>query len=79
VIGPYFFKNETGATVTVNGMRYRAMINDFLWPELEDIDVNDVCFQQNGATCHTSNKTISILQDGFLKEVFTIGHRDLVI
>jgi hypothetical protein len=30
VILPYFFENEAGATVTVNGLRYRAMINDFL-------------------------------------------------
>jgi len=35
VIGPYFFENEVGATVTVNGWRYRATINEFLWPELE--------------------------------------------
>ena len=84
VIGPYSFENEAGATVTMNGLRYRAMINDFLWPELEDIDVDDVYFQQDGATCHTSNETIAILQEKFpdrviSRAVITIGHRDLVI
>lgn len=49
VIGPYFFENEAGATVTVNGLRYREMINDFLWPELDGIDVDNVYFQQDGA------------------------------
>jgi len=30
VIGTYFFENEVGATVTVNGLRYREMINDLV-------------------------------------------------
>ena len=71
VIGPYFFENEPGATVTVNGLRYRAMITDFLWPELEDTDVDDVYFQQDGATCHTSNETIAILQEKFPDRVIS--------
>ena len=33
----------------MNGLRYRTMINEFLWTELEDIDVDDVYFQQDGA------------------------------
>ena len=71
VIGPYFFENEAGATVTVNGLRYRAMITDFLWPELKDIDVDDVYFQQDGATCHKSNETIAILQEKFPDRVIS--------
>jgi hypothetical protein len=35
VIGPYFFENEAGNAVTVNGVRYRNMITEFLWPQLE--------------------------------------------
>ena len=45
IIGPYFFENKAGAAVLVHGLRYRTMINEFLWPELEDMDVNDVYFQ----------------------------------
>ena len=44
IIRPYIFENEAGAAVSVNGLRYRTMINEFLWPELEDMDVDDVCF-----------------------------------
>ena len=29
IIVPYVFKNEAGAVVSVNGMRYRTMINEF--------------------------------------------------
>ena len=50
IIGPYFFENEAGATVSVNGLRYRTMINEFLLPELEYVDVDDVYFQQDGVT-----------------------------
>ncbi|GFW93364.1 putative DD41D transposase [Trichonephila clavipes] len=31
IIGPYFFKNDEGHNVTVNGDRYRAMITNFLF------------------------------------------------
>ena len=39
------------------------MINEFLWPELEVMDVDDVYFQQDGATCNTSGETIGLLRD----------------
>ena len=47
IIGPYFFENEAGAAVLVNGLCYRTMINEFLWPELKDMDVDDVYLQQD--------------------------------
>ena len=50
IIGPYFFENQAGAAVSVNVLRYRTMINEFLWPELEDMDVNDVYLHQDVAT-----------------------------
>lgn len=39
IIGPYFFENEAGQAVTVNGTRYRDMIRQFFLPQLDDIDV----------------------------------------
>ena len=33
----------------VNELRYRIMINEFLWPELQDMDVNIVYFEQDSA------------------------------
>lgn len=37
----YFFKDEAGHSVIVNGERYRALINVFFVPVLEDVDVDD--------------------------------------
>ncbi|GFU22372.1 uncharacterized protein TNCV_5139371 [Trichonephila clavipes] len=58
IIGQYFFKNDEGHNVTVNGDRYRAMITNFFIPELNNLDVQELWFQQDGATCHTARATI---------------------
>ncbi|GFV69648.1 putative transposable element [Trichonephila clavipes] len=65
IIGPYFFKNDEGHNVTVNGDRYRAMITNFFIPELNNHDVQELWFQQDGATCHTARSTIDLLKDTF--------------
>ncbi|GFW10942.1 putative transposase [Trichonephila clavipes] len=62
IIGPYF-KNDDGHNVTVNGDRYRAMITNFFIPELNNHDVQELWFQQDGATCHTARATIDLLKD----------------
>ncbi|GFY16574.1 uncharacterized protein TNCV_736011 [Trichonephila clavipes] len=58
-----FFKNDEGHNVTVNGDRYRAMITNFFIPELSNHDVQELWFQQDGATCHTARATIDLLKD----------------
>ncbi|GFS57666.1 putative DD41D transposase [Trichonephila clavipes] len=65
IIGPYFFKNDEGHNVTVNGDRYTAMITNFFIPELNNHDVQELWFQQDGATCHTARATIDLLKDTF--------------
>ncbi|GFW67669.1 transposable element Tc3 transposase [Trichonephila clavipes] len=65
IIGPYFFKNDEGHNVTVNGDRYRAMITNFFIPELNNQDVQELWFQQDGSTCHTARATIDLLKDTF--------------
>ncbi|GFT98105.1 hypothetical protein TNCV_789251 [Trichonephila clavipes] len=65
IIGPYFFKNDECHNVTVNGDRYRAMITNFFIPELNNHDVQELWFQQDGATCHTARATIDLLKDTF--------------
>ncbi|GFT31987.1 uncharacterized protein TNCV_3468411 [Trichonephila clavipes] len=65
IIGPYFFKNDEGHNVTVNDDRYRAMITNFFIPELNNHDVQELWFQQDGATCHTARATIDLLKDPF--------------
>ncbi|GFT88940.1 uncharacterized protein TNCV_907221 [Trichonephila clavipes] len=65
IIGPYFFKNDEGHNVTVNGDQYRAMITNFFIPELNNHDVQELWFQQDGATCHTARAIIDLLKDTF--------------
>ena len=60
MIGPYFFVVENDRHVTVNGERYRAMLEDYLWPELDELDINDMWFEQDGATSHTARVTIDL-------------------
>ncbi|GFX40868.1 transposable element Tc3 transposase [Trichonephila clavipes] len=60
IIGPYFFKNDEDHNVTVNGDRYRAMITNFFIPQLNNHDVQELWFQQDGVTCHTARATIDL-------------------
>ncbi|GFX73830.1 putative transposable element [Trichonephila clavipes] len=48
-----------------HGDRYRAMITNFFIPELNNHDVQELWFQQDGATCHTARATIDLLKDTF--------------
>ncbi|GFS89400.1 uncharacterized protein TNCV_1809351 [Trichonephila clavipes] len=47
----------------VNGDRYRALITNFFIPELNNHDVQELWFEQDGATCHTARATIDLLKD----------------
>ena len=71
IIGPYFFKNHAGQNVTVNGDRYRAMITDFFVPQLNNHDVQELWFQQDGATCHTARATIDLLKETFSDHIIS--------
>ncbi|GFW53354.1 hypothetical protein TNCV_4075751 [Trichonephila clavipes] len=53
------------AWAKVKGDRYRAMITNFFIPELNNHDVQELWFQQDGATCHTARATIDLLKDTF--------------
>ncbi|GFS87234.1 hypothetical protein TNCV_213551 [Trichonephila clavipes] len=41
------------------------MITNFFIPELSNHDVQELWFQQDGATCHTARATIDLLKDTF--------------
>ncbi|GFV37825.1 DDE_3 domain-containing protein [Trichonephila clavipes] len=43
----------------------RALITNFFIPELNNHDVQELWFQQDGATCHTARATIDLLKDTF--------------
>ena len=62
IIGPFCFENEQGEAVTVNGYRYWAMLNEFLFTKIkEQEDIGNIWFQQDGATCHTAEATLVAL------------------
>ena len=42
----FFFKNGARANVTVNGTRYSTMITDYLLPEIEALDLDNIWFQK---------------------------------
>lgn len=68
IIGPYFFEDQTG-TLTVNADRYCAMISSFFVPNLhqQNVSMRTAWLQQDGATAHTSKKTIQLLNKTFKK------------
>ena len=44
IIGPFFFENEQGEAVTVNGDHYRAMLNKFLFTKIEEESIGNIWF-----------------------------------
>ena len=57
IIGPFFFENQQGETVTVNGDYYRPMLNEFLFTKIEEEDIGNIWFQQDRATCRMAEAT----------------------
>ena len=51
IIEPFFFENEQG----------QAMLNEFLFTKIEEEDIGNIWFQQDGATCHTAEPTLDVL------------------
>jgi hypothetical protein len=41
------------------------MITEFLWPQLDGMDMEGKCFQQDGAICHTARETTELLREKF--------------
>ena len=57
IIGPFFLAEA----VTVNSDGYRAMLNEFLLTKIDEEDIGNIWFQQEGATCHTAEATLCAL------------------
>ena len=60
-----FFENEQGEAVTVNGDRYRAMLIKLFSKKIKEEHIGNIWFQQNGATCHTTEATLDVLRPVF--------------
>ena len=53
-------ENEQGKAVSVNGDHYRVVLKEFLFTKIEEENIGNIWFQQNGATCHTAEATLDI-------------------
>ena len=71
IFGPYFFKNEVGANVTVNTARYVDMLDGWFLPNVATHDLGDFWFQQDGATSHRAHFTINLLKESFGERVIS--------
>lgn len=63
------FFREPGRAVSVNEVRYCGMISNFVWNQLEDMGLEEMRVQQDGATCHTGRETIDFLRQKFILRV----------
>ena len=71
VIGLYSFVDENDRHVAFNEERYRDMLEDYLWPELDELDFNNMWFQQDCDTSHTARVTIDLLKGKFGERVIS--------
>lgn len=67
----HFFEYEEGRCVAVNIDRYRTMITDYLWPFFENMDLDKIWLQQDGAPCRTSHATIDLFRGKFENRVIS--------
>ena len=71
VIGPYFFRDQNGATTTVTSVRYLEMLKRYYVPELfnfctaKDLDPFAMHFQQDGARAHITMPVQNFLRGTF--------------
>lgn len=72
VIGPYFFEDDQGRTQTVTSQRYQTMLRDWFWDQIEDFDLENMWFQQDGAPAHRTNPTIDLLHHKFPNRVIAL-------
>lgn len=64
VIGPYFFENYEGITVTVTSERFVAMLETFVTPALNNFpEFHEVWLGQDGATSHTARWSMKAVRE----------------
>ena len=57
-----FQRDDQDRHVSVNEIRYRSRITEYFWPQLDDMDLEDMWLQQNGTTSHTANVRINLFE-----------------
>nr|ADD24484.1 Transposable element Tc3 transposase [Lepeophtheirus salmonis] len=68
IIGPWFFEeNEVKETD-----QYVNMLKEFFLPRIDELDLGDIWFQQDGATTHTSKAAMAVLTEHFPERLISI-------
>ena len=67
ISGLFCFENELGKAVTVNGDRYQAMLNEFLFTKIEKEDIGNIWFQQD-----TTKATLDVLRPVFKDRIISL-------
>lgn len=57
----FLFENEAGNALTLNDEPYRKIIIQWFLPQLEEIVLENMWLEQNGATYHTDSETGTVL------------------
>ena len=65
IIGPYFFDNAEGRTVTVNTDRHKVVPETFLRNELHTLQQDLPWFQQGGVTAYRAQISMQALRTMF--------------
>ena len=65
MIGPFFFETANAQAATANGQRYGEMLNGYFIPAVDNMDLVNPFFKQDGATCHTTRENMSVLRSRF--------------
>ena len=64
-MGNFFFENKQGEAVIVNADCYWTILNEFFFSKIEEEDIGNIWFQQDGALCHTVEATLDVLRPVF--------------
>ena len=79
------FENGNGVAGTVNGERYRSMITNFFWPEMQNMDLDNLWFHQDGTTYNLALAIMDFVSTSNFRtwssrvEATWTGHRDRLI
>lgn len=75
IVGPVFPENNNGECITVTAEHYVTMLQNVLLTQLEALgaEPNDLYFQQDGATAHTTRCTMDVVRNLFQKVISRFG------
>ena len=66
ILGVHDFRDKNGRSVTVNGASYLAMLEDYVWPAIQDhAEDQELWWMQDGAPPHCTQAVFSFLREKF--------------